>query len=285
MNNKLIYDIGLHNGYDTQMYLEKGFNVVAVEANIELVRKAESRFSKEIKNGKLQIINCAISDLDNQTLNFFVSKLDTISSLNEKMASRVGNVRKHEIKTKTLPTIFKTYGIPFYCKIDIEGYDHIAIKALINNSELLPKFISVENNNLNDDGIISELMNNDSELIELWISSLERLKLIGYNKFKLVDQVSLEVFEKNSSYINSSLYFKNNILTKLINKFKRVKTCLNTSFSINKSYMSDCSGPFGNELAGNWLSFEEAKNSILIHAKKSLEYNKKTMWCDIHASL
>jgi FkbM family methyltransferase len=285
MNNNLIYDIGLHNGYDTKMYLEKGYDVIAIEANIDLVRKAETRFSKEIKEGRLKVINCAISDVDDQTLNFFVSELDTISSLNEEMASRAGNVKTYQIKTKTLCTIFKTYGKPYYCKIDIEGYDHIAIKGLIDNFELSPKFISVENNNLSDNGTVSELIKNETDLIDLWVSSLERLKLIGYNKFKLVDQVSLEVFDKNSKYVNSELYFKNNIVTKLINKFLRVKTCLKTSFSMNKSYLTDCSGPFGEELAYNWLNFEEAKESIIYHAKRSLKYKKATMWCDIHATV
>lgn len=33
----LIYDVGLHRGEDTDFYLKKGFHVVALEANPELV--------------------------------------------------------------------------------------------------------------------------------------------------------------------------------------------------------------------------------------------------------
>jgi hypothetical protein len=33
MHPDLIYDLGMHRGGDTQFYLEKGFRVVAVEAN------------------------------------------------------------------------------------------------------------------------------------------------------------------------------------------------------------------------------------------------------------
>lgn len=40
MNNSLIIDVGMHTGRDTEFYLKKGFNVVAIEANPELVKKA-----------------------------------------------------------------------------------------------------------------------------------------------------------------------------------------------------------------------------------------------------
>ena len=38
MTADLIYDVGMHNGADTAFYLAKGFRVVAVEANPELVQ-------------------------------------------------------------------------------------------------------------------------------------------------------------------------------------------------------------------------------------------------------
>ena len=34
---KLIYDIGLHRGEDTAYYVARGFNVIAIEANPDLV--------------------------------------------------------------------------------------------------------------------------------------------------------------------------------------------------------------------------------------------------------
>ena len=85
--------------------------------------------------------------------------------------------------------------------------------------------------------------------------------------------------------MENKLYFKNNIITKLTNKFLRVKTCLKTFFTINIGYPSDCSGPFGDELANKWLEYNEAKESILHHVKKGLKFKKRRMWCDIHASL
>ena len=44
----LVFDIGLNRGQDTANYLAKGYNVVAVEANPELVEFCSQRFSREI---------------------------------------------------------------------------------------------------------------------------------------------------------------------------------------------------------------------------------------------
>ena len=97
MNNKLVYDIGMHLGFDTKMYLEKGYCVVAVEANESLVKKGKKKFNKQIEEGRLQIINCAISEMDNQKLSFFISDADQESSINEQMARNGGNVKVQEV--------------------------------------------------------------------------------------------------------------------------------------------------------------------------------------------
>ncbi len=285
MKNKLVYDIGMHLGFDTKMYLEKGYCVVAVEANESLVKKGKKKFNKQIEEGRLQIINCAISEMDNQKLSFFISDADQESSINEQMARNGGNVKVQEVMSYKLSTLFEKYGVPIYCKIDIEGYDNIALKTLIGYKNLLPQYISAEINNLSDEGIVSKQIEDEKELLKLWTSTLETLKELGYNKFKLVDQYSLQVFDKNSSYLNSGLYFGNSLLRKLINKFLRVTTCLKFCFSFNRSYVRGSSGPFGEALKGKWEDYDATKKNIISHTKKGLTYGKKLMWCDLHASL
>jgi hypothetical protein len=41
-NPNLIYDVGMHTGQDTEFYLAKGFNVIAIEANPLLMQKAQT---------------------------------------------------------------------------------------------------------------------------------------------------------------------------------------------------------------------------------------------------
>jgi len=46
MKKRWIFDIGMNNGEDTKYYLEKGYNVVAIEANEDLCSISRKRFSK-----------------------------------------------------------------------------------------------------------------------------------------------------------------------------------------------------------------------------------------------
>ena len=60
MDTKLIFDIGMHHGLDTEFYLLKGFRVVAVEANPLLVRNAQERFANYLRSEQLVIVNLGI---------------------------------------------------------------------------------------------------------------------------------------------------------------------------------------------------------------------------------
>ena len=56
---RLIFDVGAHEGEDSAFYLSRGFDVVAVEANPILVEKLLDRFRDEISAGRftLAIVN------------------------------------------------------------------------------------------------------------------------------------------------------------------------------------------------------------------------------------
>ncbi|MCF6272154.1 MAG: hypothetical protein L3J37_03045 [Rhodobacteraceae bacterium] len=61
MDRNLIFDLGFHNGSDTRFYLGKGFRVIALEANPDLVEKGAQDFQKEIESGQLTLVNRAIT--------------------------------------------------------------------------------------------------------------------------------------------------------------------------------------------------------------------------------
>lgn len=56
----LIFDVGMHKGEDTDYYLKKGFRVIGFEADPDLAEHCRRRFSMEIQNGKLVIVEGAI---------------------------------------------------------------------------------------------------------------------------------------------------------------------------------------------------------------------------------
>ena len=50
IRKKLVYDVGMHKGEDSDYYL-KGFDVIRFEADPDLAAQCRSRFSDEIKSG------------------------------------------------------------------------------------------------------------------------------------------------------------------------------------------------------------------------------------------
>ena len=48
MEKDLVYDVGLHKGEDTEYYLKKGFRVIAIEANPQLISECKARFREAI---------------------------------------------------------------------------------------------------------------------------------------------------------------------------------------------------------------------------------------------
>jgi FkbM family methyltransferase len=76
LDPKLIYDVGMHNGDDTAYYLLRGFRVVAIEPNPELVATAANRFRREIEAGYPKILNVGIA-ADEGELPFWVCQTDS----------------------------------------------------------------------------------------------------------------------------------------------------------------------------------------------------------------
>ena len=84
----LVYDVGMHVGEDTQTYLDKGFRVVAFEADPDLAKQCAERFADAIADGRLTIVEGAIiSDTSKPTVTFYKNPVATIWS---RVASSAG---------------------------------------------------------------------------------------------------------------------------------------------------------------------------------------------------
>lgn len=185
----LIYDLGMNNGDDTDFYLKRGFEVIAVEANPELCRQAHERFSQAIAAGKLTIIKAAIGDHDGEVT--FHVNLDNHhwSSTDINWAGRDASACKAiTVDCVSLASLYARNGIPYFMKIDVEGADMMVLEQVVRGPAL-PDFISIEDCRFGFDytRILSEA---------------------GYTVFQLVDQsgiggtgdpVSDHVFPQGSS--------------------------------------------------------------------------------------
>ncbi|MCA6074838.1 FkbM family methyltransferase [Fulvivirga sedimenti] len=281
MNKNLVYDIGMCDGSDTRKYLSLGYDVVAVEADPTLVEKAKRKFSNYIKSGRLKIINVGITQ-ERGTDTFYVNDAMPIWNSFDKEITGRDNMPYREIKITCVPfaDIIEEHGVPFYLKIDIEGNDIYCVRDLKPGN--LPKYVSLEADNKAD------------------LESLDALRDVGYTKFQCINQntftpVSVPYEMKlnpGKMNFNDRLYlqvmYNKNFFIRALRKFKGreiFKFLLNPSS--NLTYQIGTSGPFGELLPNDWLTYDQVKTEFLESFRSFDERHPNSsygFWCDFHAT-
>jgi len=166
----LIFDIGMHVGQDTEFYLKKGFNVVAVEANPKLVEENTEKYKSYIAQNQLVIEPVCIGR-ESGSVDFYVNnEVSEWSSVNEALGSRKVGSSKITVEMTTYYELAMKYGTPYYLKIDIEGADLFPIIDL-KKCEFKPGFVSYE---------------------AAGLAGAAHLFSMGYTEFKLILQRELE---------------------------------------------------------------------------------------------
>ena len=140
----LCFDVGANIGKKTGLFLSLGAKVVCVEPQKNCIDILSEKF-KDNKNVK--IINTALGEKEDE-LDIFISPSDTVSTMSRDFIETTSLERfkgivwdkKEKVKVTTLDNIISEYGLPDYCKIDVEGYELEVLKGLTKKI----KFISVE---------------------------------------------------------------------------------------------------------------------------------------------
>ncbi len=145
VDRNLIFDLGMHRAMDTRFYLEKGFRVVAVEANPSMISAAQDVFKTYINSGQLTIIGRALWLAGVDEITFYLNaEKDDWSSGFRNFAEKGGHKSTEvRVRTITLSDLFESYGTPYYIKCDIEGADQYFVQQLLLESGR-PRFVSVE---------------------------------------------------------------------------------------------------------------------------------------------
>jgi FkbM family methyltransferase len=278
VDSNLIYDVGLFDGADTAYYLFRGYNVVAIDANPVMVDKARLRFAREIQAGRLTLLNVGVSR-DSGTMEFWVSDVPEWSSFDRSIASRDGT-RHSAVAVATAPfgQILEQYGVPHYLKIDIEGNDRLCVDALKGTT--IPKYISVESECVGDSGVLTD---------EEATAMLVLLKEIGYRRFKLVNQWSGWTSVRSNGAAQLGLRLARKVarlkirgLSSIADRFTDSRKTAGLGFE----FPFGSSGPWGEDVAGGWMTFEQARATYLrerhaFFARKQASYS---FWYDWHAT-
>jgi FkbM family methyltransferase len=125
----LCFDIGANIGHRTEIFLKLGAKVVAVEPQKDLFRYLKIKY----KN-KIQLENCGLgSGFRVQTM--FINDASALSTFSDDMVknSRFSDtewINKRQVQIKTLDSLIEKYGVPQFCKIDVEGYEYEVLSGL-----------------------------------------------------------------------------------------------------------------------------------------------------------
>lgn len=216
----LIYDVGSHAGEDSELYLKKGFRVVAIEAVPELCELARRRLRAYIDCDRLTILNAAIAQTSGPVRFFVNNSSDIWGTTSEEWVRRNKKLGTYssEITVEGLEftSVLKEYGVPYYVKIDIEGADLLCVRALEGLTSR-PKYISLESTMTSWEGLLQEF---------------SLLTALGYTKFKVVQQMTV---------------------SKQICPFPARE-----GNYVDHHFESCSSGLFGEEAPGPWLTEEKA---------------------------
>jgi FkbM family methyltransferase len=187
-DRSLIFDIGLHLGFDSQFYLSKGFSVIGLEARPDLCKLAEQRNRDDFNAGRFKIINKALFEFDDEIVPFYVNpEKDDWGSLSKENSEKgIGSSSAIEVPTVTLQSLISAHGLPYYIKCDIEGGDAIFAEQLLW-LEGRPSFVSLEATSGVD---------------------IAKLAACGYDRFQLVNQythheTSCPVPPREGSYVDA----------------------------------------------------------------------------------
>lgn len=136
----LVFDVGANIGQSLENFLPLGARVIAVEPQPNCVRVLKERFGNH-KN--VTIIQGGLSDKEN-VLTLFICEDASMSSFASKWKEeRFSNCNWHgevKVSVTTLDSLIRRFGIPKFCKIDVEGFELQVLKGLTSK---IP-FISFE---------------------------------------------------------------------------------------------------------------------------------------------
>jgi FkbM family methyltransferase len=124
----LVFDIGANVGNRVEIFLDLGARVVAVEPQAHCVDVLRSRWPGQ---PRLKVIAKAVGPVVGRA-SMYVGEADTLTTLSSRWteATRASGrfsayhcEETQEVDVTTLDRMIDEFGVPAFCKIDVEGFE------------------------------------------------------------------------------------------------------------------------------------------------------------------
>jgi FkbM family methyltransferase len=133
----LVYDVGANHGDFSDAYLHLGARVIAVEPHPGCAAELRALYGR---NPRFHVLQAALGAAPGEvSLHLGEGGMDNVSTVSEdyiREASKLpglavaGWSRTVAVKQETLEDLIGRFGVPDFCKIDVEGYELDVLKGL-----------------------------------------------------------------------------------------------------------------------------------------------------------
>lgn len=130
---QLCFDIGANEGERTSVFLAIGARIVAAEPQQKCFVHLQKKFTK---NPNVHLVQSAVASAAGEAELLLCDETNECATFSQSFVNHYAaqhNMhwsQKVKVRVTTLDQLIKNYGLPHFCKIDVEGYEGHVLRGL-----------------------------------------------------------------------------------------------------------------------------------------------------------